>query len=155
MSSATDSTAGQEGGSLTSICDSQVPQPFTSTPFVSDIEAGVIRILHVLIVQVMWSQLRGVQRAHGQKRKAGLLFDEPLSGAQLAPPPKGAGMPPLRPTTDERRLQWMRVCPPFPERTQLSRSYRDIGKERLLPFRIWAPGLCIPRYFMYNKISER
>lgn len=57
----------------------------------------------------MWSQLRAVQRAHGQKRKAGLLFDEPLCGTQLAPPPRGAGMPPLRPTTDERRLQWMRV----------------------------------------------
>ena len=59
--------------------------------------------------QVIQLQLRSVHRVHGQKRKAGLLFDVPLGGLQLAAAPKGVNMPPLRPTTDERRLQWMRV----------------------------------------------
>ncbi len=50
-----------------------------------------------------------MQRVHARKRKAALLYDAPLGRSQLAPSPEGRAMPQLRPTTDERRSEWMRV----------------------------------------------
>ena len=59
--------------------------------------------------QVIRTELRAVQRVHARKRKAALLYDVPLGQNHLAAAPEGRSMPQLRPTTDERKAQWMRV----------------------------------------------
>ena len=75
-----------------------------------------------------------MQRVHARKRKAALLYDTPLGRKQLAPSPEGRAMPQLRPTTDERRSEWMRVRSMVNQPTVLMAAQlcRVIGGSRAL-----------------------